>query len=258
MISIGLIGATGKWGKVYAKTIKNHFPNVKLIPAGRDSWKNLSVDGVIISTPPSSHIEIAKRFLDKRIPVLIEKPLALSLKEAEELIPYDAPILVNHIHLFSKAYQKMKKEIGQIDLIASFGCGPGPVRDYSSLIDYGCHDISMILDLAGKFPNKASVSEDKTKKGSLFTLQLEFDDFTTISVVGNGSNTKQRVLMVSDDGESHSYSEADNIDNPPLIDTISVFLDTIEGKKDYRLGLDLSLKVMKVLDICQKQISANK
>src|ERR1035437_8842055 len=92
MISIGLIGAAGKWGKVYAKTIKKHFPNVKLIHAGRDSWKNLSVDGVIISTPLSSHIEIAKHFLDKRIPVLIEKPLAISLKEAEELLPYDAPM----------------------------------------------------------------------------------------------------------------------------------------------------------------------
>lgn len=44
------------------------------------------MDAVIIATPPNSHTEIAKYFLERRVPVLCEKPLCLSIADAEMLV----------------------------------------------------------------------------------------------------------------------------------------------------------------------------
>ncbi len=45
-----------------------------------------SLDAVIVATPPVSHPEIACFFLEQKIPVLCEKPLCISLADAERMI----------------------------------------------------------------------------------------------------------------------------------------------------------------------------
>jgi predicted dehydrogenase len=52
------------------------------------SWEELAsraLDAVLICTPPSSHVEIARHFLARHIAVLCEKPFAVDLSEAREL-----------------------------------------------------------------------------------------------------------------------------------------------------------------------------
>ncbi|MEP6947573.1 MAG: Gfo/Idh/MocA family oxidoreductase [Acidobacteriota bacterium] len=44
------------------------------------------LDAIIVATPPVSHPEIACYFMDRGIPVLCEKPLCLSVAEAETMI----------------------------------------------------------------------------------------------------------------------------------------------------------------------------
>lgn len=44
------------------------------------------VDAVLVCTPPSSHMEIARHFVDRGIPVLCEKPFAIDPDEAQSLI----------------------------------------------------------------------------------------------------------------------------------------------------------------------------
>lgn len=48
--------------------------------------KETALDAVIVATPPSSHPEIACFFMERKIPVLCEKPLCLSVAEAERMI----------------------------------------------------------------------------------------------------------------------------------------------------------------------------
>lgn len=52
----------------------------------RELAEKESLDAVIVSTPPASHPEIACFFLDRGIPVLCEKPLCLTVAEAEAMI----------------------------------------------------------------------------------------------------------------------------------------------------------------------------
>ena len=106
-LNLLLVGA-GKWGMNYVSTL-NSFPNIDLKIATRYNWKRLideHPDGVFICTHPSSHIEIANYALSRNIPTMIEKPLALSLNEANSLKGFSAPILVNNIHLFSETFRQ--------------------------------------------------------------------------------------------------------------------------------------------------------
>jgi predicted dehydrogenase len=48
--------------------------------------ENETLDAVIVSTPPKSHPEIACYFMERKVPVLCEKPLCLSVAEAELMI----------------------------------------------------------------------------------------------------------------------------------------------------------------------------
>jgi hypothetical protein len=252
--NILLIG-NGRWGENYISTIKNHFPDVLLQVASRENWKRLineMPDKVIIATPPQSHIEIAAYALEKNIPVMIEKPLSLSLLEAEELKQYTAPILVNHIHLFSEAYQQLKSivKVNKIDKIVSLGFNKGPIREYSSLWDYGCHDIAMILDLMNEFPEEVSCEEIKTQTGSLFKINMKFKTLCAESLVGNGAEKSVRKFKVEFGGLKLTYDDKvkSSYHLPPLLNAIKTFL---YSKDDYRFGLDLSLKVLKVLELCK-------
>lgn len=254
MFNIVIVG-NGSWAQIYKSTVQKSFPNISLTTANRSNWKSLinnKPDAVIVCTPPSSHIEIAQYSLEKSIATMIEKPLSLSLKEAETLKQYSAPILVNHIHLFSKQYMQVKFDLNchKINYIRTTGQGDKPERkDYNDLWDYAPHDIAMILDLAGKYPKSIKCELISPRK---YGIVLEFDQFSSHSVVGFG--VKRRSLVVSSHYNILEYSDRFPSNDLPLTNAIQVFVDSLGGKKDYRLGLDLSLNVLRVLDECDKSL----
>lgn len=247
---IVIIGGNGVWGQNYVKTISN-ISNIDLTIANRNNWKKLidDADGVIISTPPNSHIEIAKYILDKSIPVIIEKPISLSYQEAKILKQYNVPIIVNNIHLFSDAYQKIKDMSSKYNIkhIYSEGMNNGPKRDYSSLFDYAPHDLSMILDLLNEYPKKIDINETPTQYGKLYTIDLNFQNISTMSIVGNGAHKKVRHFNVElENGINIIYDEIEKQNS--LANVINIFINAIRGKYDYRLGVDISLNILKILE----------
>lgn len=256
-----LIVGVGKWGQNYVSTLSS-FNDVELKTANRHNWKQLvdeMPDGVIVCTPPESHVEIATYALQKNIPTMIEKPLALSLSEAQSLAQFQAPILVNHIHLFSQAYRYLKTTVQfhPIDKIVSLGFNKGPIRSYSSLWDYGCHDMAMILDLAQDFPKNIDVSEIQTKNGSLYNIKLQFNQFSSESLIGNGGGKRVRKFKVECNGLRITYDDTYRPQDykSPLTNALEVFIGGIRGQNDTRFGVDLAVNVTKVLESCQKFLS---
>jgi len=69
-----------------------------------------SPDLVCISTPPDSHLEYAKTAMENGCHVLVEKPIALSVKEAEEMKRIseknDVKLSVIHNHKYFEGFQK--------------------------------------------------------------------------------------------------------------------------------------------------------
>jgi predicted dehydrogenase len=244
-----LIG-NGQFGQKYFQTL-NGFLNVSLTVASHHNWKSLidqKPDGVLIVTPPNSHIEIAFYALDRGIPCMIEKPLALSLEEAEPLSWYSAPILVNHIHLFARDYQAIKRNIkpNKIKNIQTIGTSNRAPREYSELWDYGPHDIAMILDLTQQFPQVIKCQQQDRQ----FIINMQFDDCETTSIIGH-SDSKRRVISVNNGMFVYDQEVATDL---PLNTALDVFLGAINGVPDYRMGLDLALNVMRVLEACQKSL----
>jgi len=253
MYKLLLIG-NGNFGKNYVSTLAN-FNDVSLEIANRNNWKKLidkKPDGVLVVTPPSSHIEIASYALSKDIPTMIEKPLSLSIKEAEILKQYTAPILVNHIHLFSDSYQYIKQNIKNITSIKSVGHGCNSHNDCPILWDYGPHDIAMVLDLAQQYPKSIHCSEVLGFSG-LFDIKLEFEGFTSDSSIGQ-STFKNRSIVVNNYNNTY-YNTVTK--EEPLTNALRVFIGAINGNSDYRLGLELSLNVMRVLEKCQEILNNN-
>lgn len=262
-VDLVLVGA-GKWGRRYIETLKG-FSDVNLKIANRDNWRQLidtKPQGVIVCTPPHSHVEIAIHSLSQNIPTMIEKPLSLSSHVAGILKQFKTPILVNHIHLFSDVYQFIKKTVDDkwIKQINSINYNNGPQRDYSSLWDYGCHDLAMILDLLGKLPRSVSIVPHTTENGELYNINLDFPGgHATHSIVGNGGNERQQTFTVEFDGVQMTYdiSKKSLSNTAPLTNALCVFLDAIDGNLDPRLGINLSLGVLEILEKCQQSSNYN-
>jgi hypothetical protein len=79
---------------------------------------------------------------------------------------------------------------------------------------------------------------------------MEFDTFTSTSHIGYSDN-RQRLLDINNGKFIYDGMASTDL---PLTNALQVFIDAIHGKPDYRLGLELPMKVMRVLDECQKQL----
>jgi hypothetical protein len=250
-----LVGA-GRFGQKYLSTLTdplNSFSSkITVKIATRHNWRQLieeQPDGVMICTPPDSHVEIALLALQRNIPVMVEKPLALSLTEAQTLQGYSAPILINHLNLFSYRYQVIKQQINpaQIRLLETIGTGSHVTTNCSWLYDYAPHDLSMILDLMQQLPSSLECQEITT---NFFRLSLTFQHCTTFSLVGCNSH-RMATLQIRDTANNFwQYNgTAVCLEDRPLTNSLGVFIDAIDGKPDYRLGLDLSLQIIRMLEI---------
>lgn len=256
-----LIG-NGKWGQNYVKTCQE-FP-INLTIANKSNWIELinskSYQGVIIATPPNSHVKIALEALKLNIPVIIEKPISLSYHETLSLKPYENIILVNYTHLFSPAFERLSQiDFNEIQNIKSIGSNIGPIRGYSCLYDYGPHDLSMGLYLNQNHDYSLGCCyKSNNTNQCLYTINVSYDKINHNIIIGNDFK-KTRYFEVNLKNKQWIYDDLSihklylnkvpqNIDNVlPLHNLIRVFINLIEGKPDSRIGLGLSLKVMEIL-----------
>ena len=120
-----------------------------------DYQKIPPLDLVSVATPTTTHFKIAKFFLQQKTPVLVEKPIASSLKEANALIRIakknKTPLLVGHIERFNSAYVQVKKFLNRPRFIECHRLSNFPHRslDISVVLDLMIHDLDLILELAG-------------------------------------------------------------------------------------------------------------
>ncbi len=111
------------------------------------------VDLVIIAVPTSLHYLIAKFFLSHHIPVLVEKPLTNSLKEAQSLIHIAKKkktlLEVGHVERHNNALISSRKFISSPRFIECHRLSPYPWRslDIGVVLDLMIHDLDIILDI---------------------------------------------------------------------------------------------------------------
>lgn len=111
------------------------------------------VEAVSIVVPTSLHFEVARDFLDSGAHVLVEKPITVSVAEADELIRIAAEkrrvLMVGHLERFNAAILGLDLEHGKPLFIESHRLAPFNPRanDVSVVLDLMIHDIDIILDI---------------------------------------------------------------------------------------------------------------
>ena len=111
------------------------------------------VDAVSIAVPTEGHLAVASPFIMHGIPVLIEKPLARSVAEADQLLAladaHGALIQVGHVERFNPAFIAAKKHVSNPLYIHCERIGPFTFRslDIGVVLDLMIHDLDILLDL---------------------------------------------------------------------------------------------------------------
>ncbi len=114
-------------------------------------------EAVVVATPAATHAKLATRAIERGLPVLVEKPFALSVAEAEATAEFaearGVPIVVGHVLLFHPAVERLKSliatgELGDLFYLYSQRVNLGQVRpDENALWSFGPHDVSIALEL---------------------------------------------------------------------------------------------------------------
>lgn len=114
-----------------------------------------SVDFVTIAASTASHYELAEFFLSKKVPVLVEKPIAatadLGLKLCELAERNKVTFSVGHIERFNPAYHEVIKNKSKVKYLELNRLAPFRTRgsDVSVLHDLTIHDIDLVQYIFG-------------------------------------------------------------------------------------------------------------
>tara|TARA_B100000945_G_scaffold100282_1_gene78764 strand:+ start:1054 stop:1989 length:936 start_codon:yes stop_codon:yes gene_type:complete len=171
---------------------RRDFPLAKIGTDYKLSLNKSNISLVVISTPTKTHFKIAKYALEKKINVLVEKPLSLSIKEVkilENLAKINKVLLfVDYPFLFSGSVKYIKKLIdnkkfGNLIEIESFR-ELAPIRkDCNVVWDLTVHDISILHFLLNRMPYRYESRKFKTvSKNQADTAYLSLSYKNNINV----------------------------------------------------------------------------
>ena len=175
------------------------------------------VDAVSIVTPTPNHIEAARQCIDKKKHVFIEKPITVTLEEADELLKLskekDVLIQVGHIERLNPALIALKPYSIEPKFIEIQRLAPYATRgtDVPVVLDKMIHDIDILLSLV-----KSPVKSIKATGLSILTRSLDiaharirFENGTVASIMSSRVATTMDLLL----GLTEVYKIIDNKDN---------------------------------------------
>jgi predicted dehydrogenase len=215
-IKIGVVGC-GYWGPNLIRNFRslpdcnlkvmcdldmerlNHLSTLYPEVEGTDDFKHMlngiGLDGVVIATAVRSHFSMAKASLLAGKHVFIEKPMASSSAECEELVELAAKkgrvLMAGHTFLYSPAVRKIKQivdsgDIGEIRYICARRLNLGLFqKDINVTWDLAPHDISIIQHIMGEQPVSVNC------RGSA-NITPGIEDVTTMTL----SFSKQRSAII--------------------------------------------------------------
>jgi UDP-N-acetylglucosamine 3-dehydrogenase len=117
-------------------------------------------EAVTIAVPTSLHAEVAAKVIERGIHVLLEKPIALNVEQAREIIQkarlHGVRLAVGHVERFNPAVRALKKllhsgQLGRTFQVCTRRQGPYParIRDVGVTIDLAVHDLDIIRYITG-------------------------------------------------------------------------------------------------------------
>lgn len=174
------------------------FPDALTTTDATELFASDDLDAVIIATPTRSHFQLARQALSHGLHTFVEKPLATTSAQCEELIELadsnDLVLFVGHIFLYTAAVAKLHEmvdnnEFGDLYYMSSSRLNLGPVRqDVNALWDLAPHDVSIMLELMGTSPRSVSAT-------GLAHLNQSIHDVCTLTM--HFENNRMGIVHVS-------------------------------------------------------------
>ena len=246
---LGALGAVVDKNKNLLSQYKKEYPHIGVF-TNLDEALERNFDGFIVATPAETHFELAKKIINFKKDLLVEKPLTLSKEHAESLVNLaksnNVSLMVGHVLLFHPAIRKIKEildsgKIGKLQYIYSNRLNLGKVRTEENVFwSLAPHDISIFQYFTNSFPKKIIAN------GSAFLQKKIHDSTLTTIEYGKGVHGhifvswlnpfKEHRLVVI--GSEAMISFEDSAEGKPLtlyskkIDLVNGFPEEIDGPKE--------------------------
>lgn len=146
--------------------VSAQFPGVKVTQDYEDLLTNPDVDAVVVATETPTHFEMASRALKAGKHVFVEKPMAQSVPEAEELVRLaeerDLRLMVGHLLLYHPAFRYIEDlieagELGDIYYLYSMRVNLGIIRQRENALEsLAPHDLAVALAFLSGNPTSVS------------------------------------------------------------------------------------------------------
>jgi len=216
-LRVGVVGV-GYLGSIHAR-IYQKLPNVNLVAVmdthterGSQvaqecdcrSVQNLgdlmeSVDAVSIVVPTSLHREIAEPFLEKGIPVLLEKPVAHTVEDARAIVDLanrsKTLLQIGHLERFNAGVVRLAAELDRPRFMEVHRLGEFVARatDVDVVTDLMIHDIDIVLSLVSSELRYISAVGARviTDHVDIANARLEFEDGAVVNVTASRVSSRK-------------------------------------------------------------------
>ncbi len=318
--AVALIGC-GQWGKNLARNltslgalkticdtnpvvlegVRRLYPSVRVASQFSEVLADPTIQGCVIATPPSSHYNLSHQALMAGKDVFAEKPLALEVRQGQELVACadekKRVLMVGHLLEYHPAVNRLKGlvddgELGRLQYLYSNRLNLGKFRVEENILwSFAPHDIAVIIMLLGEMPDRVAARggsylsrgvADVTVTNLTFPSGVKAHIFVSwlhpykeqrLVVVGDRgmaefndiSNDRKLVLYrhridwinrspvaTSDEGESVPIEDVE-----PLWVECKHFLERIRDRRQPRTNGRSALRILKVLDACQRSLNSN-
>lgn len=222
-LKIALVGV-GPWGRLLARKfteagalvtchVRQGTPDAEgLGPrvTAESLWEPGLVDGILVAAPPDVTLAVARKAAAQGKAVLATKPLQLTVA-----LEITAPFLVDYVRLWAKGYRQLKSRLaGRAIARIDVDCyGPGPLRAFSSLDDYGPHALAFVHDLLGMEERLREVQASPVRRfgsgATLHAAQARLGNASIHLQVGNGAPARRvRLRVLTEEGSAVVYDES--------------------------------------------------
>ncbi len=191
--------------------VGNLYAGVETTGSFDDLLEDDGIEGVVIATPVGTHYALARKVLEAGKSVLVEKPLAMSRREAADLVTIARErgqvLMVGHTFEYSAPVRKAHEiitsgELGDIFYISSVRANLGLFQhDVNVAWDLATHDISIILLLLGRMPERVSCNggshyRRNVEDVAMLTLYFAHDVMAFVHVSWLDPNKIRRTTVV--------------------------------------------------------------
>jgi len=226
------------------------YPGTETTPRFVDILDSAEIDAVAIATPAETHFELAMAALKAGKHVLVEKPLARTSDEVQQLIDQamrsKLTLMVDHTFVYTPAVQKIRQlvseeALGQVFYYNSTRASLGLFqRDINVIWDLAIHDISIIQHILDEEPIAVSATAASHVIGTpenMAHVTLFFESSCVAHISVNWlSPIKVRQTFIGGSRKMIVYDDVEPTEKIKVYDKGITLDRSFEGAHQFRIG----------------------